>query len=360
MSSPDMQDPSIPAGAGGSGLRGDFVLESSADHLRDEHRRRATICREAILTGRALHHVAHYVNRMYEFAVDVLADPALSEEVTDAPLDRVRIACLQAGQELCYQMVCLDQDLQQLQSGALIRIVLHGTKGAIVCNSVIPGACIVAVTLDRSATSRPELPLTRAQAVQDADRAAAGIVNSIRDEVSLGTQNPGGWSTTRPSDDHPALGAAVPDTSQPTILEVAGWKDRPLREACRATLSTADLHYVAHFHQNESEFSVDCLDDRALTRFFLLSSSSARRKFYDGLGRQFTVLARQLFQIVCPIIGGPLSRIVLDNEQGAIYFYRLTAEDHLLGVTLDQRRVGHADDKMAQLAISARKKLEFQ
>ncbi|HEU0089635.1 MAG TPA: hypothetical protein VFQ77_18650 [Pseudonocardiaceae bacterium] len=297
---------------------------------------------------------------MYEFAVDALADPALAEEVADISIDRLRAACRQAGQELCYNMLCLNQDLQQLQSGDLIRIVLHGPKGAIICNRVIPGEYIVTLTRDSSAAYRPELPLPQVQAVQDADRVAADIVDHMRDAVSLGTQNPGGWSTSRPTGDTSTVNDVAPGLSQPVVVEVAGQQDHPLRETCHGALSTTDLHYVAYIHhEHESGISADCLEDSALSRFFLLTTGAARRKIYHDLGRQFPVVARQLFQAVYPVIGGPLPRIVLDVEQGALYFYRLSAEDHLLGVTLNQRRVSHTDDKMARLARTAQMELGY-
>ncbi len=354
-----MLDPSIPASGGGyRPSLGDVVMDDFAEYLSGEDDQRAAVCRDAVLSGRGLHHVAHYVNGVYEFAVDVLADPALAGEVAGAGLDRKRAACLQTGRELSYNMVRVDHSLREVQSGALIRAVFQSAKGAIFCGRVIPREYIVALVLDGSAATRPELPLTQFATVRDADRAVAELVTTLRDELSLGSQNPGGWSSPKPASD--AAGTAGPDTSRPPALEITGRIDHPLSEAYRAALNTADLHYVAHFHDDDVEFSADCLEDRTLSRFFLHISGSARRKFYADLGRQFTVLARQFFQVVCPVIGGPVSRIVLDVEQGAIYFYRLTSEDYLVGVTLDQRRVSQADDKMAQLAIQSRDALGSQ
>jgi hypothetical protein len=332
------------------------VLISSAGHIGAGYHGRTNACREAVLRGHGLHHIAHYANGVYEFAVDVLADPALADELAGASVARKRADCVQVGRELSYRALSLDRSLQEVQSGALIRTVLQSAKGTLFCNSVLPREHIVALTLDRSARSRPEVPLSQLPLVQDADRAAAELVTTLRDELSQGSQNPGGWSTRKPIDATAVAGAGSGGPLRPAALEKG--REDPLGDACRAAVSTEDLHYIAHFRGSELRFSVDLLDDRALSRFFLRISSPARRKFYADLGRQFNDLARQLAQVVRPAIGGPLSRIVLDVEQGAIYFYRLTAEHHLLGVTLDQRRVSEADDKIAQLAVQARKELE--
>jgi hypothetical protein len=47
---------------------------------------------------------------------------------------------------------------------------------------------------------------------------------------------------------------------------------------------------------------------------------------------------------------GKLVRVVLDVEQGAIYFYNLGDIGFLVGVTLDQQQVDPADWKMSLIA----------
>jgi hypothetical protein len=44
--------------------------------------------------------------------------------------------------------------------------------------------------------------------------------------------------------------------------------------------------------------------------------------------------------------------LVLDVEQGAVIYYRLGVGDYLIGVTLNQERVGAADGKLASLATA--------
>jgi len=39
------------------------------------------------------------------------------------------------------------------------------------------------------------------------------------------------------------------------------------------------------------------------------------------------------------------------SNRGALYYYRVKFGEYLVGVTLDQSRVSHADEKLAQLAV---------
>lgn len=333
----------------------DFVVTSTAVHFGAGHEQRIAPCRKAVRAG-SVHSIAHYVNRVFEFGIDVLADPALAGQLTETGVEGIRAQVQLAGQELCYHMIPLDRDLQEVQCGDLIRMVLHGVAGVMICDTVVPGEHLVGFVLDPSAKSYPELPLTRVPIVEDADRAIAAIVDSLRAEVSLGTQNPGGWSTTRPDVSLPHVPGTPPAASDPGSPRITDEEDRALRDICSAAVSVGDLHYVAHHHEGVMTWSADCFDHRDMSHFFVPMSIPARRGFYDNFGRQFRLFCRQLGRVAFPVVGS-LRRIVLDVEQGGVFFYSLSRTDHLVGVTLDQRRVSYADAKIAQLAVLARQRL---
>jgi hypothetical protein len=76
----------------------------------------------------------------------------------------------------------------------------------------------------------------------------------------------------------------------------------------------------------------------------------ARRKFYNDFAMELSNVVSTLGRLTRSSVGGRLFRLVLDVEQGAIFYYRLRVNDYLVGVTLDQDQVHVADDKMALLA----------
>jgi hypothetical protein len=83
-------------------------------------------------------------------------------------------------------------------------------------------------------------------------------------------------------------------------------------------------------------------------------SVPARRRFYEGFAAELVALTGRLDRLVRAPLGGPLDRLVLDVEQGALVVRRLGPREHLVGVTVDQEQVAGAEDALAALTRDLR------
>src|SRR5262249_51462912 len=155
-----------------SGRLEDVVHVYTADHLNGGGFPEGLAAfTEAVLAGAGLHHLAHYSDNVCGFALDVLAAPATAAQPPGS-VGRARKSCPPGGAGLGYPLLSLDRLLQQAQSGALIRIVLHTPQGAVFCNSIIPREYLVAHTLDRAVGPTAE-PMSQQPLVRQADQRAA-------------------------------------------------------------------------------------------------------------------------------------------------------------------------------------------
>ncbi|GAA3468005.1 hypothetical protein [Nonomuraea roseola] len=124
--------------------------------------------------------------------------------------------------------------------------------------------------------------------------------------------------------------------------------------SCVAMLDQEDLHFVGYFTGDRCVFYTDVLDDADLAHFFHDTSQEERRRVYLEAGQQLQWLTTRLDRQLARIESGILIRTVLDVERGALYLYWIDSGRYLVGVTLDQRKVDVADDKMAKLVDTIR------
>ncbi|MEU4743088.1 hypothetical protein AB0G02_21850 [Actinosynnema sp. NPDC023658] len=309
--------------------------EDQAEHVGPEFDLARQACREAIVESPALHYLAHYSSGVFDFGIDALGDPAAAPDALPGGTRREELKRL--GRHLTFQVATLDRALQEVRTGRLIRTVLHTEEGALFCDSVVPSEHVVGLVLDHAGTG----PLFGHPAVDEADRAVAGLATRLRRQLSLGSLNPGGWESADQVTPLPVLD----EGAQPHVTVGEG----PLT-ACLAAVRSQDLHLVAHVVAGEVLAMVDCLGDPSLAPFFNQITVDARRRFYHGFVGELGTLTTKLNRAVSPVVGGLMERLVLDVEMGAIYYYRLRAGEYLVGVTIDQSRVRAADDRMSALA----------
>jgi hypothetical protein len=119
--------------------------------------------------------------------------------------------------------------------------------------------------------------------------------------------------------------------------------------SCVSVIDQEDLHFVAYFGTEGCAFYTDVLDDADLRHFFHETSPEERRISYLRLGRQLDWLGHRLDTHLRSLESGTVIRTVLDVERGALFHYWVDRGRYLIGVTLDQRKVDVADDKMAKL-----------
>lgn len=352
------------ASPGAGGGAGPAAYVDRAAHLTEAFDWMIRRCEEAVLRERGLHHVAHYSAGVYDFAVDVLHRPELAGRRT-ATLERKTLG--EIGRRLSFKVSSLDHALEDVRTGRLIRTVLHTQSGVLYCNSVLPGGYVIALLLGD--VIEGGVPLAELPVVREADRAAGELATALRHEVRLGSFNPGGWRHEHWLTDNPAAGPADPPATlgaevgaatpagpsggdvEPYLQGSAGNGEAATLARCRAALDPDELSYVAYYPDDSGGFSLDLFEHESVRPFFTHITVDARREFYAQFGRQFTFLGRQLAQLIRPLFEGRLLRVVLDVEQGAIYYYRLASGRYIVGVTLNQQKVSHGDDRMAELAV---------
>ncbi|MBN1174029.1 MAG: hypothetical protein JXA67_17785 [Micromonosporaceae bacterium] len=304
-----------------------------------------------------LHWVARFTRSCLDCVVEATADPALSPtEVAGRPEDTAiggllsarvdpepeqgRAVLEQIGQQLGLTAGYLDRRLSGLRSGRIIRLVVQSDRGAFLCNSVVPDQYIAGgVLVAEPAPAGP--PVVRHPRIDEADQRLSTAATNLRGLASQGDQSPGGF---RFRED------AIPtdEPSQPPVL--MGRPDHPLAALCQAAVTPHGLHYCAFHQADGSRVSADILGDELLTQFFAVIRPAERRRFYQGFEPEFAAVVGELCRTVSPVIGPPLNRVVLDVEQGALYFNRLGHGTYLIGVTVNQWRVNQADDRISDLA----------
>jgi mRNA-degrading endonuclease RelE of RelBE toxin-antitoxin system len=327
------------------------LFEDRASHAGQSFDTAMSLCRIVVLRLPEAHYVAYYADGVYGFAADTLADttphldqPADSMESRRSDYERV-------GCQFSNAVKDLDGTLQVVRTGTLIRALLHGSRGVICCNFVVPNEYVVGLTFDASALPAADAPLSELPGGKKLDIAISRLSTVLRRKLSLESLNPGSWISPKPVGDGTRnVQKSDSATTQDLEPHIEGDAD-DLADLFRAEVHPDNLHYLAYCRDGEIIYSVDQLGHRKLSLFFIQITPEKRRKFYHDFCRQLPTLIGRLGRMVGSAIGGRLERVVLDVEQGAIYYYRLRPGEYLVGVTIDQGRVAQVDKMMALLAL---------
>ncbi len=296
------------------------------------------ICRQTMTNASGLHHLAYYTDRVLDFALDQLET---DEVALPQARDKARTGLNRLGRNLCAVFEQLDRSLRNAYTGALIRTVIRTDDAEIVCDPVVRAQYVVGVgyTGDRD---------DYIDETNDVDRSLAHLVMELREKVGLSSQNLGGFDTETAD--------VVP--AEPTLPRVTADGSVPdsVKEACLGALNATDLHLVAYCVDDEVVFLADVFDHAALGLYFAGSVTPAyRRTYYRDLCDRLGQIRTQLNRVTALLLRGRLKRVVLDVEQGAVYYLRVSGRVYLAGVTLHQPRVHNADLRMAQLAAECRR-----
>jgi hypothetical protein len=299
-----------------------------------------TLCRDALIETPELHYLGHYTDGAYDFSYDRLDGEFEHPDRTEYERIGVQVTNAVRG---------LDRALQEVKTGALIRTVVHAGNGLVICDSARPNEHVVAFSHAAGALAAEGAALSGLPGARNMDRAVAALVTSLRRQVSLGSQNPGGWSTTQPAE----APLPVVDTAA-AAPHVVGTTGERIATLMRDRVHPSDLHMVALCHGSRIEFWADQFDHPQLGPYFQEISVGERRVFYDNMCHTLPMTVRKLGRMTASATGGKLERVVLDVEQGAIYYYRIGPGEYLVGVTIDQRQVARSDDKVAEIAVACR------
>ncbi|GAB1639729.1 hypothetical protein [Krasilnikovia sp. MM14-A1259] len=311
MSIPEVQEPpEVPHTDDGG-----RTTERTAPHIGDTMGATRGIFRQYMAGVPHLRRLAHYTHTDWDFSVGSTGD-----------LDYDTIGC-----NVVAALTRVNDLLAPVGTGALIRTVVHGSRGALICASIVEGEQVVAVAPDP--TSRQSL---RDEPTRLADMAVAAMVTEIRDSFGQRPQAPGGYGRDE-----------VPDPFAWTPPDAGS----ALESRIRAVLDPVELQYVAVLYDGSMELVRDVFDEPAAEVYFRAGYTPAvRRDFYARFLPTLERHAQEIGGIVNPAVGRGLRRLVLDVQRGAIYYYRVDPRTYLVGVTLNQDRVPHADLKTEWLS----------
>lgn len=270
--------------------------------------------REVFEGAAGLAHTANFIDGMFRFAVEDADLTAEDRRLHD-----------QIGGRLGPTFAKIDSWTASLDGGRLIRLVLSCDTGGVYYISLRPGETQFGVA-------------RKGAAVERGDRQMAQISDRVRELYSLGPENLGGYSTSAP---------ALPDVPGPApLLFEAPGADPRLVEIGRRGVSPLDLHYLSGHRGGDHLFSTDVLADDGLGTYFRKVSVAEHRKRYEEIFLASRQLVRSLAYRLGTALRGRPVRLVMDVEQGALYYRRLPDDLALFGVTLRQKNVWDADRRL--------------
>ncbi|WP_190198456.1 hypothetical protein [Streptomyces djakartensis] len=160
--------------------------------------------------------------------------------------------------------------------------------------------------------------------------------------TSPATGTSGTSSTSRATD--------VTDVSPYTVDSPAG-TPAELQDLLRTALGVEGLHYVAHYAAGVPTCTADIFRHRALSSHFGTSTTpQQRRDKYSLLGQLLPGVTRRMDTSLHALLEGRIHQIVLNVDQGAVYFQQLKDGHYLVAVSLDHSRLAEADRHLERLA----------
>lgn len=268
------------------------------------------------------------------------------------------------GRQIYYLLEELQPDFNALRTGALIRTVLRVPSGAVLYYQVEPGFHLYAATSAR-------------ERLDELDANMAECANRLRLPARYSPLNYGSWFNT---DSWALLAETEPEAESPseelvTETETPVADDPPEEPVAppsaqdihstrpetavlpveaeallRGALDVRGLHYVAYHWSPGTAWSQDIFGHAALGDFFRVRTPEQRRERYARMSRLLPGVTGRMNLSLRAVLSGELVQLVLDVEQGAVYFHALGGGRYLIGVTLDQSRVTAADHRLARLA----------
>ncbi|MFE9253642.1 hypothetical protein [Streptomyces sp. NPDC006879] len=293
------------------------------------------LCERGVTMTPAIRSLSHYSNGILDFAVIRAERVPLISLVTESDDERRDEALPGSRLLLCAQD--LGAVLNPLGTGELMRTVVANERAGLYGARATPGEFVAAATDIPGGT--PAM-----------DEAMNALITRIRDEVySLPDELLGGDRSARPAANARDAGAVASVEFGTAAAQDPDYEQR-LRDLWRAHVNTTDLHYAGYYRDWTLVCVGDVFESDALGPRFTNVSVRARRTAYRDLSRTLRGHLVRLTDALGLIVSAPVDRLVLDVQQGAVCVLWTSPREFLLGVTLDQRRVGEAERRLSGLA----------
>ncbi|MEV0219567.1 hypothetical protein [Streptomyces sp. NPDC050704] len=311
-----------------------------AAHVTSDSQEFIDLCAETLARD-GLHHVAAYHRGVYNYSVDILDELGRDGSLPDgSDTGSSRELYTRVGRQLNFLLGRMDRALRPLESGRLIRTVLRLGEASVFHYYLRPGEYLTGVSLGRDND-------------ESGDRAMAGLATRFGLALRQRGLNYGGFEEGDPKD--PLRWRDLEVRSGPVTEEEALHTDRfgilgsgqgEIRALCVSALSAEDLQYAAYFDPAAGFLSADVLELASLAPYFRNISRQERRDRYQDIARRLPFVVARLNHSLKAVLPGRLTRTVFDVDEGALYYFAVGDGPFLLGATLHQDRVFHADRRM--------------
>ncbi|MEW2612277.1 hypothetical protein AB0937_19180 [Streptomyces sp. NPDC047880] len=278
--------------------------------------------------------MSHYSNGIIDFVVRRGGSPPLSSLITVGGEDIANEALPGSRLLLCTQD--LGALMRPLGTGELMRVVVANAHGGLWGGRVKAGEYLSAHT-----DTPGGMPAV--------DGAMNSLVSAIRTQVHhLPDELPGGVTDSM---------EPLPEDKGRLRIDfgtAAAGHDGPSEMRLRALwgghVNTLDLQYAAYYRDWKLVCAGDVFESPDLGPRFLETSVRSRRTSYRDLAQSLRGHLARLTDALRLVVPPPADRLVLDVQEGAVYVVWLSPRDYVLGVTLDQRQVTHAEARLRLLA----------
>lgn len=286
-----------------------------------------------------LTHLAFYErDRAKMFAAETPRPPG------EFPAEPVSRHLERDGRQLFYILEELAPDFAELRTGALIRTVVRVPSGALLYHSVAADFHLCCATRQDRIT---EL-IARMNEGMDDLRPAVRYSMLHRRAYPSRYAAAAAASEKPPTSEHVAEADDVGEGS-PYTVDTAADEATGITDLLRAALGVHGLHYVAYYAAGVPTCTADIFRHPALRGHFGSATPQQRRDRYGLLGQLFPGVTGRMNTSLHALLGGEIQQIVLNVEQGAVYFQQLYDRHYLLGVSLNQSQLAEADQHIERL-----------
>lgn len=309
------------------------------DHWTEKDSPVTRVCEEAVAGHRAaVRSVAHYSHGALDFVVRRDGVPPLKGPHGTPSSDLAAEAL--PGRHLVVCAEDLNRSLQRLGTGELMRLVVGTPAGGMYCGRIRGGQHLTGVALS-------------ADGVVELDKALNDAVRTIRTEVHhLPDELLGGNPDARPAEPEGVTAAHF----EVDLADRGPEEEARLRGLWHRHVNPVDLQYGAYYDEWSMVCAGDAFDDPRLGVRLMDTPSRDRRHMYRDLAARLRSDITRLRQALRPVADGPVDRLVLDVQEGAIYVLwpGRGSGTFLLGVTTDQHQVATAEEGLRSLLSALR------